>query len=300
MSWKTILIKSGEQLNLFLENLVINSKSKNYQIPLDDIDAILIENYKTMISTRVLNKFAQKKIITIFCDVEMTPISILQPFDGNYQQAKIMRLQLEWSKNQKLSLWTKIVRHKIESQIDVLKMNLKNLDKIKLLYSYIEELKFSDSSNREGHAAKVYFKELFGNKFTRDLENHVNAGLNFGYAIIRGAFIRTIVAKGLHPTISLFHHNMYNSFALADDLMEPFRPIVDNYVYNNIFLNETFTRTDKLNLINLLNCQITIFGQKYYLNKAIEKYVESAINYFEVENYDLQVPIISSVEYYEL
>ncbi|AKX34258.1 CRISPR-associated protein Cas1 [Spiroplasma litorale] len=301
MSWKTIIIKNGERVSLFLNNIIVENSNIKYQIPIDDINVILFENYKTIITTRTINKLAEKKILTIICDVDLKPISIIQPIEANHMQLKIINNQINWKKEDKLNLWTKIVKQKIEAQIDVLKLNYKNLSKINLLYNYIEELKYSDSTNREGHAAKVYFKELFGKEFTRGDENHINAALNFGYTILRHAFARTISAKGLHPTIALFHHNMYNAFALADDLMEPFRPIVDNFVFNNVMQLDYFTRSIKLELINLLNSKILLDGVKVYLTNAIDKYVDMIINYFDTKNLEtVQYPIASSVEYYEL
>ncbi|AKU79869.1 type II CRISPR-associated endonuclease Cas1 [Spiroplasma turonicum] len=301
MSWKTIIIKDGERVSLFLNNFVVENNNMKYHIPLDDINAILFENYKTTITTRIINKLAEKKILTIICDVDFKPISIIQPIEANHMQLRIINNQLEWNKEDKLYLWTQIVRQKIEAQIDILKLNLKDINKIQLLYNYIEELQFSDVTNREGHAAKVYFKELYGHDFTRDKENHINAALNFGYTILRHAFARTIVSKGLHPSIALFHHNMYNAFALADDLMEPFRPIVDNYVYKNVMNIDYFSRATKLELVNLLNSKITFRDTKIYLTNAIEKYVDLIINYFDTKDIsNLFYPIISSVEYYEL
>ncbi|QBQ07796.1 CRISPR-associated protein Cas1 [Spiroplasma gladiatoris] len=301
MSWKTIIIKDGERINLFLNNLVVESANVKYHIPLDDINAILFENYKTVVTTRIINKLAQKKILTLICDVELKPISIIQPIEANHLQLKIINNQLNWKKEDKLYLWTQIVKQKIEAQIDILKVNLKSLEKVNLLYKYIEEMKFSDSTNREGHAAKVYFKELFGNTFTREKENHINAALNFGYTIIRNAFIRSITSKGLHPSIALFHHNMYNAFALADDLMEPFRPIVDNYVYKYVTQIDYFSRSTKLELINILNSKVIYGNNKIYLTNAIDKYVDMVLNFFEDKyNNHIIYPISSSVEYYEL
>ncbi|AOG60898.1 CRISPR-associated protein Cas1 [Spiroplasma helicoides] len=301
MSWKTIIIKDGEKVSLFLNNLVVESLQTKYHIPLDDINAILFENYKTVITNRIMNKLSEKKVLAIICDTNLKPVSLIQPIDAHHLQLKIINNQLNWKKEDKLYLWTQIVKQKIEAQIDILKLNFKNMSKIQLLYKYIDELQYRDSTNREGHAAKVYFKELFGNKFTRDQDNHINIALNFGYTIVRTAFIRAIISKGLHPSIALFHHNMYNAFALADDLMEPFRPIVDNFVYKYVMQIDYFSRNHKLQIINILNCKVIYDNKKIFLTDAITKYVEMVIEYFENKNtLNIEYPISSSVEYYEL
>jgi CRISPR-associated protein Cas1 len=102
-----------------------------------------------------------------------------------------------------------------------------------MLYKYVGEIRDGDVTNREGHAAKIYFNELFGKNFTRDDETIINFALNYGYSILRSAISRSIVSKGLHPSISIFHHSIYDAFALSDDLMEPFRPIIDDFVFKN-------------------------------------------------------------------
>ncbi|WP_339030581.1 type II CRISPR-associated endonuclease Cas1 [Spiroplasma endosymbiont of Cantharis nigra] len=301
MSWKIIVIKNGESTSLFLNNLVVKQINNNLQIPLGDINVVIYENYKTNITTRILAKLAEYKILTIICDENLMPACIMQPYKGNFQQQKIIRDQLNWTNNQKLIFWTYIVKSKLESQIDILKKNNKPKDRWQIIFNYIDEIKKGDPTNREAHAAKIYFNTLFGNNFKRDDENHINSALNFGYIILRSAFCRAIVSKGLHPTISLFHHNKYNSFALADDLMEPFRPIVDDFVYLNITQNDYFSRNDKIGLINLLNSQIIFNSKKVYLTQAINEYVDKVINHFEKNDFQNFIyPLVSSVEYYEL
>jgi CRISPR-associated protein Cas1 len=182
----------------------------------------------------MLGELAKNNIIIIICDEHLMPTSYIYPVKSRFNQLEIINKQLTWSRNFKIKMWEQIIKQKINNQIDILKINQGSQEKIKLLYGYIREIHDGDVSNREGHAAKVYFKELFGHSFTREEDNLTNAALNYGYSIIRSAVSRSIVAKGLHPSIALFHHNMYDAFALADDLMEPFRPVVDNFVVKNV------------------------------------------------------------------
>lgn len=299
MSWRTIIIEEADRVNLFLDNLVVTNNQENLKIPLNEINSVLFASNKINISINIINKLGEFKILTIFCDVSFKPSSMIFPFKTHYKQLEIFNFQLSWNNEEKKRVWSNIVKNKIENQIETLKINLKNIDKIKRMYEYIEEMKFGDISNREGHAAKLYFRELYGNDFRRDDDNYINSGLNFGYTILRSAFSRAIVSKGMHPTIAIFHHNMYNAFALADDLMEPFRPIVDNWVYQNILKDDYFSRNHKIELINLLNSKIKFNNQNLYLHNAIDLYVENFIKSMKEKIY-IDNPVISSIVYYEL
>ncbi|AXK51606.1 type II CRISPR-associated endonuclease Cas1 [Spiroplasma alleghenense] len=301
MSWKTLIIKDSEYINVFLDSVVIRTKQGEVKQPIGDLNSVIFESYKTTITTRVINKLAEKGVLTILCDDTLMPNALITPIKGHHKQYEQILNQINWNKKDKLFLWTKIVKNKIENQIDNLKMTNKNFDKVAHLNKFISELQLGDSTNREAHAAKVYFHELFGMEFRRNKDNHINSALNFGYSIIRSAVARTICSKGLHPSISLFHHNGFNAFALADDLMEPFRPIVDLYVFSKIMNEDYFSRNHRIALINLLNCKVTINGKSVYLTNAIEIYIDEVINFFKEKKFsDEKFPDVSSVLYYEL
>ena len=142
-----------------------------------------------------------------------------------------------------------------------------------MLYSYIHEITFGDETNREGHAAKVYFNVLFGKDFTRTEDNSINAALNYGYGIILSCFTREIVANGYLTQLGVFHDNMFNQFNLASDLMEPFRPIVDRVV---VRLNpQQFEHDEKVEILRLLENEVVIANRKEYVNNAIAIYTRS-------------------------
>ena len=142
-----------------------------------------------------------------------------------------------------------------------------------MLYGYMEEVEYGDVTNREGHAAKVYFNALFGKSFTRTDETPVNAALNYGYSIILSIFNREIVASGYLTQIGLFHDNMFNPFNLASDFMEPFRPLVDEMVAN--MQPEKFDKEEKHRLLTVLNKEVEIAGKKEVLGNAIKIYCKS-------------------------
>jgi len=301
MGWKTLIIKNSEKISLFLNNILIHQKETKYRVYIKDIDCIVFEDYKTLLTTKMLNELGLNNIIVIICDQQLMPSSYIFPFNAKFNQLEIINQQLLWDRNFKVKMWEEIIKQKLTNQIDVLKINCRSQEKIKKIYQYIDEIHDGDVSNREGHAAKVYFNELFGKDFTRDDDCLTNSALNYGYTVIRSAMSRTVVSKGLHPSISLFHHNMYDAYALADDLMEPFRPIVDNFVISNIKDWDYFGRDQKLALINLLNTIISFNGKEQYLTNAMSMYVDSIITSFQKNNVNLiNFPYADILKYYEL
>lgn len=301
MSWKTVIVENADKVSLFLDSLVVTKNEIPRQFPISDLNCVIFQDYRAIVTTQILNKLAINSVMVIFCDVDLMPTSVLNPIDAHHLQFKIIKEQINWKIETKRELWAKIVKQKIESQLEILEENNKSAIKVEMLRGYIKEVQPGDVSNREGHAAKVYFNELFGNEFARSQDNIINAALNFGYTVIRSAFSRTIVSKGLHPSISLFHSNQYDAFALADDLMEPFRPVIDDFVYKNYQEWEYFGREQKQALVNLLNVQINFDGKDVFLTSAINRYVDNVINYMESGEMDYLVfPYLEHIQYYEL
>ena len=142
-----------------------------------------------------------------------------------------------------------------------------------MLFQYMHEVEFGDVTNREGHAAKVYFNALFGKSFTRTEDNPVNAALNYGYSIILSIFNREIVSLGYITQIGLFHDNMFNQFNLASDLMEPFRPLVDSLVIE--LKPDKFESDEKYSMLKILNTEVIVADKKEVLTNAIKIYCRS-------------------------
>ena len=149
-------------------------------------------------------------------------------------------------------------------------------DEAKLLSQYLEQITWNDETNREGHSAKVYFNALFGLDFTRTKDNLINAALNYGYSIILSAFTREVTANGYITQLGLFHDNMFNQFNLASDLMEPFRPLVDQQVIHMEF--DSFEHEQKMQLVDILNQEVLIDGKVQYVNNAIKIYCKSVFD----------------------
>lgn len=273
MTWRTIVIYKRAKLDYKLGYMVVRNEEVT-KIHLGEISTVLIESTAVSITTSLLAELTQKKIKVIFCDEKRNPSSELIGYYGSHDTSNKVRKQIQWNSNIKDAVWTEIVTEKIRKQKELLEYLGK--EESGVLQSYVDEICWKDETNREGHAAKVYFNALFGLSFTRTEDSLVNAALNYGYSIILSAFTREIVAGGYITQLGLFHDNMFNQFNFASDLMEPFRILVDREVVN-MSMTE-FAQDEKMRLVNILNQEVMIDGRKQYVNNAIKIYCKSVFD----------------------
>ena len=270
MSWRTVVIASSAKLDYQLGFLVIR-KTETKKISMNEIGILIIETTAVSLTVALLNELTKKKIKVIFCDEKRNPSSELLPYYGSCDTSVKIRNQMSWSDEMKMSVWTEIVTEKIKKQAELLERL--NLSEAGMLKQYIQEIEPGDSSNREGHAAKVYFNALFGMNFSRTGDNSINAALNYGYSLILSAFNREIVANGYITQIGIFHDNVFNQFNLGSDLMEPFRPIIDNIVKKAEPVK--FEHDEKVYMLRALSEEVIIAGRKEYLTNAIKIFTKS-------------------------
>lgn len=282
MSWRVVVVSNSAKLDYQMGYLVVRQDTTT-KIHLSEISVLLIETTAVSLTGYLLSELIKKKIKVIFCDEKRNPSSELVPFYGSHDTSMKLRKQIEWSKDAKAAVWTEIVADKIRKQSEVLRLYEK--DEYKMLNHYVEELQFGDSTNREGHAAKVYFNALFGMDFTRTAENSVNAALNYGYGIILSSFNREVAANGYSTQLGLFHDNMFNQFNLGSDLMEPFRPLVDRKVKE--LHPDKFEHEEKMRILSILNEEVVIGGKREYVNNAIKIYCKSIFDALNDEDLSL-------------
>ena len=273
MSWRIVVISKRAKLDLQMGFLVVRSDEIT-KIHLGEISTVMIESTAVSLTASLLAELSKRKIKVIFCDEKRNPSSELVSYYGSHDTSNKVRKQIAWKSKTKEAVWTEIVTEKIRKQKEALELLQKR--EAELLESYLREIIWNDESNREGHAAKVYFNALFGLDFTRTEDNCINAALNYGYSIILSAFNREIVSNGYITQLGLFHDNMFNQFNLASDLMEPFRILVDLEVLN-MKMTE-FEHKDKLRLVDILNHEIVIDGKSQYVNNAIKIYAKSVFD----------------------
>lgn len=273
MSWRTVVISKNAKLDYQLGYLVVRNQDV-VKIHINEIAVLIIETTSVSLTAALLCELTKKKVKIIFCDEKRNPSSELIPYYGSHDTSMKVRKQIAWSEDIKTAVWTEIVTEKIRKQAE----NLEhwNQGESELLYEYISQMEFGDATNREGHAAKVYFNALFGMDFTRTAENSINDALNYGYSLLLSTCTREITINGYITQLGLFHDNMFNPFNLASDLMEPFRPLVDNLIKQ--MAPEKFEHDEKMEVVKLLQKEIILAGRKEYLSNAMKLYCRSVFD----------------------
>ena len=231
---RTLFFGNPAYLSTKNEQLVVNfpeKEKKEAVIPIEDLGYIILEDPQITITNGLLMKLVQNKTAVITCDKQHLPCSFLQPLVGHSEQTERFRHQLNASVPLKKNLWQQTVTAKIDNQADLFLRVDKNALRLK---RYAKEVKTGDMGNQEALAAAFYFQNLFDVEgFSRNQKGvPPNNLLNYGYAILRAVAARALVSSGLLPSLGIFHHNKYNAFCLADDVMEPYRPFVDEMVYD--------------------------------------------------------------------
>lgn len=229
---RTLVFSNPMSLSLKNCQLVLAFKDdpdNKMTIPIEDIGVVIIENQQVSITVPLMNALIEGNVQVVVCNDRGMPSAMLQSLESNNLQGENLRNQMNAGEVMKKQLWKQIVEAKIRNQAALLNKVGQEGD---ILKQYYRNVKSGDSDNREGIAARVYFSELFGESFIRDRTlPGINALLNYGYTILRAATARALVSSGLLPAIGIFHHNRSNAFPLADDIMEPYRPYVDEIVY---------------------------------------------------------------------
>ena len=281
MGWRTIVVNKNCKLSYKNDYLIIRSEDLK-MIHLSEINMIIIENCMASITSYLINELANKKIKLIICDEKHNPSCEMMPYYGSFNTSKKILNQIAWKKHKKEEAWKKIVEYKIHNQAMLLK-NLE-IDGYQKLLEYEQHVELADKTNREGHAAKVYFNELFGKNFSRNDNNSINAALNYGYAVLLSTINKEIISNGYLTQLGIHHKNEFNEFNLTCDIMEPFRVIIDNFVYFN--KEREFDSNYKLDIVNIFNNTYKYSGKKYILKDIIKMFVKNTLDAMnEIERY---------------
>lgn len=268
-------------------------------VPFEDIAIIVLNHREIQLTHPVLSACADYGIGLYATGDNHQPNGVFLPFLAHSRTTRLMRKQMDIPRPLAKKAWASIVRRKIENQATVLrfceKLGVDRMD------SYARRVRSGDTENLEGQAAAFYFTQLFGQGFYRAEERWVNAALDYGYAVLRGAIARGLVAHGMHPPIGLFHASEQNAFNLADDLIEPFRPLVDLHVAKNpAFTEGDLSPQDKAELVALLNVDVGMPQGKMSALSAIEYAVESLARLFEEGNSELELPALIGLQAHRL
>ena len=273
MAYRVVLIESECSVHLKLNNLLIDKGEGDVWIPLDDISMIVLDNLKIQFTVRLMSTLAEHNIGVVICNLEHLPIGFYSSYDNHSRISKCIGFQINKDNDFYDSFWKEIVCQKINNQKQVLEQLDKN-DTVQKLEELAGNIEKGDITNREAHAAKIYFNTLMGTSFSRGNEDILlNSGLDYGYAIIRAFLARLCVGYGLNSQLGIHHKNEFNRFNLVDDLMEPIRPIVDLVAYKILENEKYFKLEHRRYILNLLNHKILYMGKKMFIANMIEEYV---------------------------
>jgi len=273
MSFRTVVITDQARLNYKNRYLVVKKGLDEKYVHLSEIDTVIVDSISVSISSYLLKELSDYKINIIFCDEKHNPFGELKPLYSKHNSSKKILNQTKWKQKDKDFLWALIVKNKLINQMQMLKKI--NSENTSLLIDYISEIKVGDKTNREGHAAKVYFNSLFGKSFARNYDNTINSALNYGYAILLSTINKEVINNGYITQLGIHHKNEYNEFNLSCDLMEPFRVIIDNFVFFNKSRN--FDSAYKLDIVNLFNKTYKYKNKLYTLKDIIKIYVKNTL-----------------------
>lgn len=276
MGFRTIVVSNNCKLSYKNDYLIIRSENLR-MIHLSEINMIIVENCIVSITSYLINELANKKIKIIFCDEKHNPSCEMVPYYGSFNTSKKILNQTKWDLKRKNIAWKNIVKFKIHNQAMLLKKL--DIEGYQRLFEYEEQVVDGDRTNREGHAAKVYFNLLFGQDFIRGRADNINTALDYGYSILLSVLNREVVGKGYITPLGINHKSEFNQFNLSCDLMEIFRPLIDEIVYNN--REFAFDKSFKYKLIDVCNVLVMIENREQYLSNAIPIFITSVFNFLE-------------------
>jgi len=304
VSWRSVVISNPARLRVKNYALTIQQGDQEVSVPLEDIAAVVIDNNQVTLTASVISKCAEQGIALITVNEKHLPNGLLLPFTPHSRAYRMMAKQLAATQPMKKRLWQLITKRKIENQAAVL-LNSGNERMSTRLISIAEKVKSGDKDNLESVAAHIYFPTLLGQSFTRHKEDMVNAMLDYGYSIIRSAIAKSLVSYGFLPAFGIHHHSEQNAFNLADDIIEPYRPIVDEKVIDiisSVDIPERLEPNIKIQLINLLHEDALmfdgpVFRGKYIMLSAVDCTIISLQQAFGSKEACLCLPRISPEKY---
>lgn len=292
---RTIYIGNPAYLKLKDNQLKIEdplTKEVKGSVPVEDMGFLVLDHPQITLSHPVILALQQQNVAIISCDESHLPLGLMLPISGHVEHSERLKHQINCSEPLRKQLWKQTVEAKIYQQKEVLRKH--NLEH-EPLSKYMNEVKSGDSTNMEGIAAQYYWGQLFDD-FTRERKGDApNNFLNFGYAVLRSMVARALVSSGLHPTIGIFHRNKYNAYCLADDIMEPYRPYVDDLVVDWVTHPESthvLDKSAKTHLLQLATKDVYINGLQRPLMTALSITTSSLCKCFMGESRVIHYPMM--------
>ncbi|MCK4043151.1 type II CRISPR-associated endonuclease Cas1 [Streptococcus suis] len=273
MGWRTVIVNTHSKLSYKNNHLIFKDATRTEMIHLSEVDILLLETTDIVLSTMLIKRLVDENILVIFCDDKRLPTAHLMPYYARHDSSLQLSKQIDWEEAVKAEVWTHIISQKILNQSIYLSA-CGFIEKSQSVMNLYHSLELFDPSNREGHSARIYFNTLFGNDFNRELDNDINASLDYGYTLLLSMFAREVVLSGCMTQLGLKHVNQFNQFNLASDIMEPFRPIIDQIVYEN--RNHSFVKI-KRELFTIFSDTFQYNNKEMYLTNIVSDYTKKVI-----------------------
>ena len=294
MGFRTLEISHAAEIHIKEGQMEVTTEEGVAIIPIEDLNQIMVHGANIRLSTMDLSILSQNKVALMTLDEKYLPTAIVLPFEGHARQSKLMHAQINTTNERYLKLWIQIIKQKISNQSRALSiMGLKGAERIA---EYVASVNEENVDYKESLAAKEYFS-YYHEGFNRRIEDPINSRLNYGYAVVRSAIARKLVATGFHPTFGIHHDSQLNTFNLADDLIEPYRAIVDLVAHNNIGSNIQLTKAERRELAHVLHNACVVDGVKMNVMSAIDIMVESLKRIIlDTSTEKLKLPVIIPIE----
>lgn len=294
MGFRTLEISREAEIHIREGQLEVTTKEGVITVPIEDLNQIMVHGANIRLSTMDLSILSQNKVSVMTLDDRYLPTAIVLPFEGHSRQSRLMHLQVSTSREKYLNPWVQIIRKKISNQSKAL--SIMGRDGSEKIAEYAENIAEWNVDHSESLAAKDYFS-FYHEGLNRRTDDPVNSRLNYGYAVVRSAIARKLVATGFHPTFGIYHDSQLNAFNLADDLIEPYRPIVDLVAHGVMGSNVILTKPERRYLANVLHNACIVEGMKVTVMASIDMMVESLKRIImESDKEELKLPTIIPVE----
>ncbi|MDR0273161.1 MAG: type II CRISPR-associated endonuclease Cas1 [Clostridiales bacterium] len=282
MGFRVVVVNKHSKLSYQNNHLIYKTTDAKHSVQIDEIDILILETMDITVTTSFLHKLIAANVAVIFCDDKRLPSAQLHPYYARHDSSLAIRKQIEWSDLKKENAFTQIVKNKIANQAKLLD-KIGAASKAESVNALHNDLAHFDATNREGHAARIYFVSLFGSKFKRDDDGDVNAGLNYGYTLLLSVFAREIAICGCLTQLGLKHSNQFNPYNLASDFMEAFRPIIDEIVYSK---QENEFSAIKRQLLEIFSKTYSYGGKEMFLSNIVSDYTKKNIQLLNDERED--------------
>lgn len=292
MGFRTVVVNSRSKLEYRLNYLVVRGETEK-RVFINEINTLIVQSTAVSLTAALLSELVKNNVKIIFCDEKCNPAAELLPYYSAHNTSKRIKIQTKWSDEIKGEVWKRIIRRKILTEKEVLFRRGYSVE-AEILAAYSDEVERGDLTNREGHAAKVYFNRILPDGETRKSGGFLNGCLNYGYAVLLSAINREIAASGYLTQIGIWHDNEFNQFNLGSDLIEPLRTVVDETALKIENEDKGFKRI----MANVLNLEAKFDGKQTTFDVALRQYVRSVLFALETGDADA-VKFPEEVKLYE-